>query len=323
MAPCRRGAGAALVALLACASVAAAAAAPARRGLGEGGSDWGAVSLVNTCPWPVAVKAGYSFIPGDDDGHACPNRAEGSEFAACATKWITVAPNGTASLPDLPTGVWSYSAFVVPSAPRHWLSGLGGHLDAMLANTKQFNEECTQAGPDCVWWAVPALSKTYDELVLSCEDYNPAALPEEPELFDVTVVNNCSEAVRVKFAYQISENDTADGCVLDSWFGDERRCITDWQSLEPGDEAYVGATVDPGFWTYGAHIVGDEGYDLAKRARGAFQGTNETTACPEEDAYGSGYVCEWWAPKCFFCNAKRTADEPLVLTCDGYKAAAR
>lgn len=44
----------------------------------------------------------------------------------------------------------------------------------------------------------PALSKTYDELVLSCEDYNPAALPEEPELFDVTVVNNCSEAVRVK-----------------------------------------------------------------------------------------------------------------------------
>ena len=247
-----------------------------------------------------------------------------------------------------------------------------------------------------------------------------------------------------QFAYQISENDTADGCVLDSWFGDERRCITDWQSLEPGDEAYVGATVDPGFWTYGAHIVGECGRSARPRPAHPTPSTHAsspppptrshtrvfptTTAaiappfCPSMSppchpptqqatrattwpsvhaapsraptrpppaprrmptarvsaacspasslppplrapkgrrqragacvrAVGAlfpssllrhhkgivcvtsarssplflnaGYVCEWWAPKCFFCNAKRTADEPLVLTCDGYKAAAR
>jgi hypothetical protein len=40
----------------------------------------------------------------------------------------------------------------------------------------------------------------------------------------------------------------------------------------------------------------DPAYDLAELSAGAFQRANDTTPCPEEDAYGSGYVCEWWAP---------------------------
>ncbi len=40
----------------------------------------------------------------------------------------------------------------------------------------------------------------------------------------------------------------------------------------------------------------DPSVDLAAKAPGAFQGTNETLGCPEKDVYGSGYVCEWWAP---------------------------
>jgi hypothetical protein len=35
---------------------------------------------------------------------------------------------------------------------------------------------------------------------------------------------------------------------------------------------------------------------LAEQVVGSFQGINDTTACPKADAYGSGYVCEWWAP---------------------------
>lgn len=37
-------------------------------------------------------------------------------------------------------------------------------------------------------------------------------------------------------------------------------------------------------------------HDLAQLAVGAFQGWNDTLACPEEDVYGGPYPCEWWAP---------------------------
>ena len=50
------------------------------------------------------------------------------------------------------------------------------------------------------------------------------------------------------------------------------------------------------YFQWGAHLAANTTYDLAQRASGARQRWNDTTACPESDAYGSGYTCEWWAP---------------------------
>lgn len=70
-------------------------------------------------------------------------------------------------------------------------------------------------------------------------------------------------------------------------------------------------------------ITDNSTHDLARLAQGSFQGWNDTTACPESDAYSDQpYTCEWWAPNCHFCDFNATlAAEPLAITCEGYRPA--
>jgi hypothetical protein len=76
-------------------------------------------------------------------------------------------------------------------------------------------------------------------------------------------------------------------------------CITEWQTLEPGESRFIAETTDP-YWEFGA-VVADPAsgvllYDVARQSQGFFQAGNDTLGCPEEDVYGRRYTCEWWAP---------------------------
>jgi hypothetical protein len=134
----------------------------------------------------------------------------------------------------------------------------------------------------------------------------------------VLLANNCSAAVEVKAAYSLPEGADASACVIDQWQGkDKRLCVTGWREVEAGGELLVGGTTDT-FWAYGAHLAADPAYDLAELSAGAFQRANDTTPCPEEDAYGSGYVCEWWAPS--FQSGTDPVPGPVFITCDDYDA---
>ncbi|KAL4443827.1 hypothetical protein ABPG75_011564 [Micractinium tetrahymenae] len=318
VAACRRCAAQA-AALLAFA-VLAAAAVPRRSLAGADPAGWGKVTVTNSCPYAVAVKAGYVHDAELDKGHPCPDAvadADVKTLSKCATDWLIVGAGKAASLPELPNGLWQYSAYIPSSSPRYWLTHTDANLEAFLAPAWNFGAKCAEPEPvkGCVWWGVPSLNKAGDGIKVSCPGYSPDAAPAPaPALLDVTVVNNCSKPVQVKFAYQMAEGDKGEGCLFNDWYGDEHRCITDWQSFEPNEERFIGQTINPN-WNYAARLADDPSVDLGAKAPGAFQGTNETLACPEKDVYGSGYVCEWWAPKCFFCELSVAANEPLVIDC--------
>lgn len=307
--------------LLACAVLASAARGPARR-LRDDSEDWGEVEVKNECPYALSVLTGYTHDAKLDKGHPCPNAVEDKDIPklsyCAADEWVVVSPGESAVLSELPTRLWSFSAFVNGSVPRHFITRKteDAYPEAFLGLTTSYTTDCESAEEDeeCVWWAVPELSEDGSNLVLTCPGYDPDAEPEVAEVSDVTIVNKCKAAVQVKFVYAMAEGDKGEGCLIKGWYGEERRCITDWQSFEPKEERYIGQTVDPS-WTYAARLADDTSVDLGAEAPGAFQGTNETLACPKKDFYGSGYTCEWWAPKCYFCDLNATISEPLVITC--------
>lgn len=319
MVPSHRRRAALALALLATAALAAAAVP--RRALAESDpAGWGDVTVTNTCPYAVAVKAGFVHDAELDKGHACPRavpNAEVKTLSSCATDWVIVGANETGTLPELPNGLWQFSAYIPSSSPRYWLTHTDANPEAFLAPSWNFNAQCAQAEPvqGCVWWGVPTLTEDDTSLEISCPGYKPDAAPGPvPPLLDLTIVNKCSQPVQVKFAFQVAEGEKVEGCLFNKWYGQEHRCITDWQSFEPNEERYIGQTPNPN-WNYAARLANDRSVDLAEKAPGAFQGTNETLGCPEKDVYGSGYVCEWWAPKCFFCE--QDVAGPLVIDCKG------
>lgn len=320
MAAARRRCAALAVALLASATLAIAA-VPRRALAGSDPAGWGKVTVTNTCPYTVAVKAGFVHDTELDKGHACPGAvadADVKTLSNCVTDWVFVRPNGSAPLPnEVPNGLWQFSAYIPSSSPRYWLTHTDANPEAFLAPAWNFGAKCAEAEPvkGCVWWGVPILNKDNSAVEISCPDYNPNAAPAPaPELLDVTIVNKCSQPVQVKFAFEVAEGEKVEGCLFNDWYGQEHRCITDWQSFEPNEERFIGQTPNP-TWNYAARLANDPSVDLAVKAPGAFQGTNETLGCPEKDVYGSGYVCEWWAPNCFLCEQNVT--EPLVIDCKG------
>lgn len=311
-----------LLALMACTSLAAARSSSAqraqkRRGLEEN-EGWVDVKVVNRCSEPVVFKAGYNFWKGVDEGHPCPNKGPGSnaDLSVCTTDWLTIDANTSATFKELPDLLWWFSAFVEDADPAVFISKQSA--EAFLGGDDDYNAECnTPQEGTCVWWAVPKTRKAGTRLVLRCPELDGAAPPPVNET-TVEMVNNCSVAVKVKAAYSMTEDDDGAGCVINTWLGkDNHLCVTDWQTLEAGEKRYLAATASD-YWTYGAHIAADTGYDLAKRVPGAFQGSNETTGCPEEDPYGSGYVCEWWAPTYDVKPSDFDASVPVSITCDDY-----
>lgn len=43
---------------------------------------------------------------------------------------------------------------------------------------------------------------------------------------------------------------------MDKWYGEERRCVTDWQELQPGEERFIAQTTSS-YWEWGSHIAGE------------------------------------------------------------------
>lgn len=310
---------AAVLAFAACVATAAArtSAGQHRRLLHEG---WENVTVVNRCNSPVTFKAAYNFFIGVDEGHPCPNQSPGAskEFDACTTDWETIQPDEKIEISELPDLLWSYSAYVEDTSPAVFISR--DATDAALADADNFNTECVEEQDgECVWWAVPELKKNGTRLVLRCPQIDDAAAPAPaPAELPIELINNCSSAVQAKVAYTIADGESTDNCTFNVWRSSEVHiCITDWLTLEAGEARDIASTQDT-YWVYGARIADDPSYDLTKSLSGAFQATNETLACPEKDAYGEGYICEWWAPS--FISGTEPTPGPITISCDGYTA---
>ncbi|KAI7838363.1 hypothetical protein COHA_007820 [Chlorella ohadii] len=306
--------------------MAAAARDPAglsRRALLAAGDEvgWRNVTVRNRCPHRVALKAAYTLIPGVDKGRPCPNAVAGAD-GPCSTDWLFIGPGKTAVLSDLPEMLWAFSAYVLNSAPRYYISRQTA--DAYLGAANDLGTYCSiESEGKCIWWAVPELAENEAGglLTLTCDDYDQAAAGlaiQQQQLADIEFVNECPLPVRVKLAYSLAEGETGEGCAINTWFAQDHKCITEWAELEAG-ESRILAQTPVAYWDFGAHVAGNESADLAKMMSGAFQGWNDTTACPESDFYGGPYPCEWWAPSCVLCDSYNvTTAEPVVLSCDGY-----
>lgn len=65
-----------------------------RRALaGSDPAGWGKVTVTNTCPYTVAVKAGFVHDTELDKGHACPGAvadADVKTLSNCVTDWVFV-----------------------------------------------------------------------------------------------------------------------------------------------------------------------------------------------------------------------------------------
>lgn len=324
----RHSVGVALLAVLACVTLTAAnesAALHARRELLDKKSEDGYsnVLIVNKCSSAVVLKVGYNWAKATDKGKPCPNElpAANEGDSACTSDWKTIDANSSVVLKDLPLGLWWYAAYAEGADPAYYLSKQTN--EAFLGGDKEFAKDCNTPDEDtCVWWGVPPLRRKGKLLVLSCPDLEDSAAADDEaaaEESTVEVLNKCSVAVQIKVAYKMTVNDTGAGCIINEWQGkDGHLCVTDWQTLEAGEQRYIAATSDS-FWVYGSRIADDLSYDLSKRADGHFQATNSTLACPDGDAYGSGYVCEWWAPNCGLCGDAPAMPNPMVITCDDYK----
>lgn len=281
---------------------------------------WGNFTVLNGCPFPVRVKASYAWMAGVDEGQACQNPVPTGdpEFTSCSTDWQGVVPEGSVTLQGLPENLWMYSAVVEGSSPPFYPSRQ--HPEARLATAGDSGVECEDEVADvCVWWSSPNLEDSSTQLTLRCPGYQPGVLPPAAELASVEVENRCSQAVQFKVSYQLPEGDVGEDCASKDYFGEwDHRCVTEWRTLEPGESRLIAQTSDP-YWKWGA-VVADAAsgavlQNLARLAQGAFQAGNDTVSCLAQDPDSPDYNCEWWAPNCHMCESFNMT-EPLVLTCD-------
>lgn len=92
------------------------------------------------------------------DGSDLPADAEASSPASSppGPHPLPRSTGKSADLPEVPNGLWQYSAYVLPSSPRYWITHTDANPEAYLAPARNFGAKCAEAEPvkGCVWWGL-------------------------------------------------------------------------------------------------------------------------------------------------------------------------